>query len=124
MIHPTTYTFILGEELKQSLLHERFGGQERGGMSTPSEHPIVLLFTGDNGDQYGYEDRFRADGIFLYTGEGQVGDMQFVRANRALRDHEAEGRRVFLFEQTRKSYVRLVAEVRCDGHHLETRPRS
>ena len=124
MIHPATYTFILGEELKRSLLHERFGGQEQGGMSTPSEHPIVLLFTGDNGDQYGYEDRFRADGIFLYTGEGQVGDMKFVRANRALRDHEAEGRRVFLFEQTRKSYVRFVAEVRCDGHHLETRPRS
>ena len=122
MIHPATYTFILGEELKRSLLHERFGGQEQGGMSTPSEHPIVLLFTGDNGDQYGYEDRFRADGIFLYTGEGQVGDMRFVRANRALRDHEAEGRRVFLFEQTRKSYVRFVAEVRCDGHHLETRP--
>ena len=122
MIHPATYTFILGEELKRSLLHERFGGQEQGGMSTPSEHPIVLLFTGDNGDQYGYEDRFRADGIFLYTGEGQVGDMKFVRANRALRDHEAEGRRVFLFEQTRKSYVRFVAEVRCDGHHLETRP--
>jgi 5-methylcytosine-specific restriction protein A len=91
-------------------------------MSTPSEHPIILLFTTPHGDLYGYEDRFQADGMFWYTGEGQVGGMEFVRANRALRDHEAEGRHVFLFEQTRKGYVRFVAEVRCDGHHLELRP--
>jgi len=83
---------------------------------------IILLFTTPHGDLHGYEDRFQADGMFWYTGEGQVGDMKFVRANRALRDHEAEGRRVFLFEQTRKSYVRFVAEMRYDGHHFETRP--
>ena len=60
--------------------------------------------------------------MFWYTGEAQVGGMKFVRANRALRDHEVEERRVLLFEQTRKSYVRFVAEVRYDGHLRRTRP--
>ncbi len=91
------------ERLTQQSVYLRFNGR--------SKATIVLLFTGQNGDLYGYEDRFQADGMFWYTGEGQVGDMKFVRANRALRDHEAEGRRVYLFEQTRKSYVRFVAEV-------------
>ena len=112
----------VGEEIRRRELHDRFGGQQQGGMSTPSEHPLIFLFTTSHGDLYGYEDRFQADGMFWYTGEGQVGDMEFVRANRSLRDHEADGRRVFLFEQTRKGFVRFVAEVRCDGFHFELRP--
>ncbi len=102
------------ERLTQQSVYLRFNGR--------SKATIVLLVTGDNVDQYGYWDMFRADGLFLYTGEGQVGDMKFVRTNRALRDHEAEGRRVFLFQQTRKSYVRFVAEVRCTGRQMELRP--
>lgn len=112
----------VGEEIKRRDLHDRFGGQQQGGMSTPSEHPLIFLFTTSHGDLYGYEDRFQADGMFWYTGEGQVGAMEFVRANRSLRDHEADGRRVFLFEQTRKGFVRFVAEVRCGGYHHERRP--
>jgi 5-methylcytosine-specific restriction protein A len=62
------------------------GGQRQGGISTPSKLPIVLLFTGDTGAEYGYEDRFQDDGTFWYTGEGQVGDMEMVRGNAAIRD--------------------------------------
>ena len=122
MIENDPYALSVGEEIKRRDLHDRFGGQQQGGMSTPSEHPLIFLFTTSHGDLYGYEDRFQADGMFWYTGEGQVGDMEFVRANRSLRDHEADRRRVFLFEQTRKRFVRLVAEVRCDGYHLDLRP--
>jgi 5-methylcytosine-specific restriction protein A len=37
--------------------------------------------------------------------------MQYTRGNLALLDHLKNGRRVFLFEQTRKAYVRFVSEV-------------
>lgn len=37
--------------------------------------------------------------------------MEFTRGNLALRDHVSAGKRVFLFEQTRKGYVSFVSEV-------------
>jgi 5-methylcytosine-specific restriction enzyme A len=48
--------------------------------------------------------------------------MQFVKSNRALRDHQANERRVYLFESSRISYVRFVGEVRYVNHHVEQRP--
>jgi 5-methylcytosine-specific restriction protein A len=51
------------------------------------------------------------DNVFSYTGEGQSGDMVFARGNLALRDHLKDGRRVFLFQQTRKGYVQFISEM-------------
>ncbi len=34
------------------------------------------MFTGRSGERYGYEDRWPDDGVFLYMGEGQTGDMR------------------------------------------------
>jgi 5-methylcytosine-specific restriction protein A len=53
------------------------------------------LFTGE---QYGYRDGWDDNGVFLYTGEGQEGDMEFVRGNRAIRDHALEGKDIHLFQ--------------------------
>jgi 5-methylcytosine-specific restriction protein A len=36
--------------------------------------------------------------VFLYTGEGQVGEMKFLRGNRAIRDHSMDGKELLLFE--------------------------
>ena len=38
-------------------------------------HPVIFLFTGEQGEQYGYSDDFQTDGTYWYNGEGQVGDM-------------------------------------------------
>ena len=114
--------FEVGKECKRRVIHAQHGGQTQGGMSTPSSHPIILLFTGDQGERYGYMDQFQPDGMFWYTGEGQVGDMQFVRANKALLEHKETGKRVFLFEETRKTFVRFIGEVECLGYHREERP--
>lgn len=51
------------------------------------------------------------ENVFSYTGEGQSGDMTFTRGNLALKDHIRDGKRVFLFEQTRKGYVRFKTEL-------------
>jgi len=79
-------------------IHGRYKGQEQGGISTPADAPFMFLFTGDTGEQYGYKDHLTSDGVFLYTGEGQVGDMEFVRGNKAIRDHAAGGKDLLLFE--------------------------
>lgn len=103
-------------------IHAVFGGQSQGGISTPSKHAMVLVFTSDTGENYGYQDQFRPDGIFWYTGEGQVGDMKMLRGNAALRDHQETGKQLHLFEYVKKAHVRYLGEAQCLGHHFEERP--
>lgn len=103
-------------------IHDAYGGQRQGGMSTPSGHPVIFLFTGEGGAVHGYRDEFKPDGTYHYTGEGQRGDMAFVRANRALRDHKADGKRVHLFEALGGGDVRYVGEATYLAHHWEERP--
>lgn len=103
-------------------IHILLGGQRQGGISTPATYPVVLLFTGDSGSEYGYEDRFQGDGTFWYTGEGRVGDMEMARGNLAIRDHSINGKTVHLFEYIGTGQVRYVGEVRYLGHHSATRP--
>ena len=40
---------------------------------------MIMLFTGESGQQHGYADGRSDDGIIFYTGEGQQGEMAFVR---------------------------------------------
>ena len=46
------------------------------------------------------KERFAQDdnGVFLYTGEGQKGDMDFVPGNRAIRHHALDGKDIHLFQ--------------------------
>ena len=83
---------------RRSEIHGPYGGQWQGGISTPRDRPLVFLFTGESGEQYGYRDGWDDNGVFLYTGEGQEGDMEFVRGNRAIRDHALEGKDIHLFQ--------------------------
>jgi len=99
-----------------------YGGQQQGGISTPSEHPIIFLFTGEQGEQYGYEDGWTEEGVFFYTGEGQRGDMSFVRGNRAVRDHAAEGKDLHLFEYAQRGQVRYVGQVVYTGFQYRLAP--
>jgi 5-methylcytosine-specific restriction protein A len=99
-------------------LHELYGGQRQGGISTPADHPLIFLFTGDTGEQYGYHDGWDRDGTFRYTGEGQVGDMIFKGGNRAIRDHAADSKDLHLFEKVAKAHVRYLGQMVCAGYDL------
>jgi 5-methylcytosine-specific restriction enzyme A len=83
-------------------IHKPYGGQWQGGISTPKDHPFVFLFIGESGEQYGYKDGLDKNGVFLYKGEGQVGDMEFRGGNRAIRDHAENGKDLHLFESLSK----------------------
>ncbi|CAN5697957.1 hypothetical protein BH23CHL2_BH23CHL2_09730 [soil metagenome] len=82
-------------------IHDQYGGQRQGGISTPASVPAIFLFTGTTGQEHGYGfDHWEDSETFLYTGEGQPdqGDMTFVRGNKAIRDHQENDKRVYLFE--------------------------
>ena len=83
-------------------IHEPYGGQWQGGISTPADQPFIFLFTGESGEQYGYRDGWDQNGVFLYTGEGPVGPMEFKRGNRAIRDQAKDGKELHLFESLGK----------------------
>ena len=106
-------TFNPGQLYRRRELHEIFGGQRQGGISTPTKAPFVLLITGDSGKQHGYSDEWTEDGLFLYTGEGQHSDMTFTKGNRAIRDHAANGKTLHVFEQDRKDkrFLRYLGEM-------------
>ncbi|EHK68146.1 hypothetical protein KYC_01604 [Achromobacter arsenitoxydans SY8] len=94
--------FVLGEDYdRRTDIHARFGGSAQSGISTSGSFPAIFLFTGETGDQYGYRDGFTPGGTFLYTGEGQVGDMQFNRGNKAINEHAVNGKSLYLFEALR-----------------------
>jgi len=76
-----------------------FGGGRQGGISPSAKTPNVLIFSDiASGRQHGYVDTWRDDGCFHYVGEGQVGDQQMIRGNRAILDSAQEGRALRVFK--------------------------
>lgn len=93
------WTLEPGDVVRRRAIHGAYRGQQQGGISTPRGIPDILIFTDPAaGARYGY-DRFeglREDGSYAYTGEGQFGDQEFVRGNRALRDSLVDGKTIRL----------------------------
>jgi 5-methylcytosine-specific restriction protein A len=84
-------------------IHVKFGGQQQGGIITPSQHSLVIIITGEEGLVHGYDDRTRDDGVFEYFGEGQVGDMVLQRGNLAIASHAADERVSYFFAKQKKA---------------------
>ena len=72
-------------------IHSPYEGSWQSGIAPSGDWPLVLLFTGQSGAKYGYDDERTEHGVFLYTGEGQEGHMSFSRGNRDIRDHAKDG---------------------------------
>lgn len=120
----TDVVFSPGRVYRRRDLHAKFGGQRQGGISTPAKAPFILLITGDSGKQHGYSDEWTDDGVFLYTGEGQRGDMRFVAGNRAIRDHRKDGKALQVFEQDKKDkrFLRYLGEMEYVEHAYREAP--
>jgi hypothetical protein len=113
--------FIPSKLYKRSQIHDEYGGNRQGGISPSAKVPYIFIFSGKSGAQYGYKDGWDNHNIFSYTGEGQVGDMQFIRGNLALKDHLNIGKRVFLFEIEGGGLVKFISEMEFfDADYFET----
>jgi 5-methylcytosine-specific restriction protein A len=115
-------TFLKGHEYSRVADLRPFGGQQQGGIVTPKAVPAIFLITAKSGKQYGYEDGWQADGTFLYFGEGQKGDMKFVRGNRAVRDHAIDGKGLHIFEAQSDRKLKYVGRFLCDGYEIVRGP--
>lgn len=114
--------FVVGKEYKRKEdIHALYGGQSQGGISTPKNHPVVFVFTSDAGEQHGYKDEYRDDGLFWYTGEGQIGDMKMASGNKSILEHTQSNKIIHVFEYTKKAYVRYIGSAECLGYHKEIR---
>ena len=102
--------FEFGKIYKRKELHAQYGGSQQSGITPCARYPYIFIFTGKSGEHHGYVDGWNDENYFLYTGQGQEGDMVFLRGNKALRDHESDGKRVFLFESAGVGHCRFVDE--------------
>jgi len=53
--------FIVGQEYIRRQIHDQYKGGRQGGISRCRNYPMIFLFTGASGTQYGYEDRWHDD---------------------------------------------------------------
>jgi len=113
--------FERGRIYRRDELHHAWGGttqvQAQGGILTPQAVPLVLVITGEEGGQYGYADHWDDAGVFHYYGAGQVGAMEFVRGNRALRDHVDNGEDVHVFEHEPPGRLRYEGQFSVAGYY-------
>lgn len=94
------WTLDPGDTVRRRELHAVFGGQQQQGISTPGQGENIFIFTDPvKGAKYGYDqfEGLNEDGTYSYTGEGTVGDQQYVRGNRALGESPKSGKIIRLF---------------------------
>lgn len=112
-IQTINWDIKVGEVLKRTEVHSRFGGAGMGGIEPSAKSPNIFIFTSDSGSSFGYNfDEELEDGSFLYTGDGQVGNQDVsIGGNKAIVEHRKKGRSLRLFEAAeQKTFVRYVGE--------------
>jgi hypothetical protein len=113
--------FIPDQILKRTDIHKQFGGNMQSGISPSARFPYIFIFSGKQGKAHGYKDGWDNPNVYSYTGEGQDGDMRYVKGNLALRDHKENGKRIFLFEYQQKGIVKFITELDVfDADYFET----
>ena len=82
-----------GDKIARREVHKQFGGRQQGGIGPSRVAPVVLFFTDPaTGQRHGYYDGWDDEGFYNYVGEGQLGDQRLVQGNRAILNHDADGR--------------------------------
>ncbi|WP_205327933.1 hypothetical protein [Glycomyces sp. YM15] len=91
-----------GAELNRTEIAAILGGAPQGGILPARKSQSVLIYSDPSqGEQYGYYDGWlpdEGDGpVFEYTGQGQRGDQEMLRGNKAIRDHRVNGTALRVF---------------------------
>jgi 5-methylcytosine-specific restriction protein A len=99
-------------------LHDKYGGNRQSGISKSKKHNIIMLFTGNKGKKYGYNDGWKGE-FFYYYGEGQVGDMEFKRGNKAIKNHILDNYELHLFKNISNGYVKYMGKFVYEGYEID-----
>jgi len=112
--------FEKGKLYLRKQLHDKYGGNRQGGISKSAKFKIIMLFTSERGQKFGYVDSWK-NGMFYYCGEGQKGDMKFVRGNKAIRDHQIDGYSLHLFKDVpgKKGWVEYIGQFVFVGYDIK-----
>lgn len=91
-----------GDEATRVEIQAVWGGALQGGILPAKRSASVLIFSDPaEGEQYGYFDGWLPDDgsgpVFEYTGQGQLGDQEMTRGNKAIRMHESNGTTLRVF---------------------------
>lgn len=107
--------FVRGQTyIRRRDIHAHFKGNQQAGIAPSKDHPFIFLFTGDAGEAYGYSDTWK-DGLFLYSGEGQIGDQKMTNGNKAILQHAENGKELLLFTKVATAKVRFEGIFHCVG---------
>ena len=102
------------EVIRRVDLHRRYGGNTQSGIAPLRNSPNILIFSDPRaGEEHGYHDRWESAEILHYCGEGQVGDQEFVRGNKAILEYAERGRALRVFRGARGE-VRYLGEFELD----------
>jgi hypothetical protein len=97
-----------GQDIKRKELHARYGGRTQGGIGPSARTPNVFVFTDPiAGEKHGYFDGWMPDGLFDYSGEGQLGDQRMISGNAAILNHRKDGRALRVFQGARGTVTYL-----------------
>lgn len=121
---PERGPLTINQVYRRKDIHARFSGNQQAGIVPSTRENVILLFHTKEKDRQFYEDRVDPDGVYWYSGEGTLGDMKWTAANRAIRDHDANGRDLLFFERFERQdgLWQFQGERHCICHKEETRP--
>lgn len=111
--------FTIGQSYhRQTDLHDQFGGNRQSGISVCSRHPIIFLFSSPSGKESGYKDGLYSSNTYIYSGEGAIGDMEFTRGNKAILNHQADGKELHLFKKERSGLYEYLGQFEYAYHKI------
>lgn len=118
--------FEIGNHYLRKELHNQFKGQRQHGISTPASESFIFVFTDPSSEEFGYSDEFLDNGLFVYSGEGQVGNMTMEGGNKRILRHEENGDSLYIFEKVGEEngadVVAYDGEYRYVDHYWEKAP--
>lgn len=104
--------FVPGDTLTNKQLVDIFRVSSMGGIRRSRATNCVLIVS--SADNALYKDRW-VDGVFMYTGEGRLGDQTITRGNRALDEAHATGTPLLLFFKRKANAYEFQGEVGLAG---------
>ena len=96
----SNWNIEVGRGATRIQIHEQYGGSRFPGISPSVDTPNVMIYSDPSEGEfhgYGFDGWVEGNSIFHYTGHGPVGDQEMKSGNRALRDHQLDGRSLRVF---------------------------